>query len=96
MKNCSFSVLVKEKRSAEWRTCDKAELNLTKKQKEYEHFVRTPFHTPCPARYSVLHLTVYCRAVKVLVICLAQLCVIFLLCKSDIALQAEQLYSIRP
>ena len=25
-------------------------------QKEYEHFVRTPFHTPCPARYSVLHL----------------------------------------
>ena len=29
---------------------------LSKKQKEYEHFVRTPFHTPCLARYSVLHL----------------------------------------
>mgnify|MGYP003295850000 CR=1 FL=1 len=25
-------------------------------QKEYGRFVRTPFHTPCPARYSVLHL----------------------------------------
>ena len=25
-------------------------------QKEYEHFVRTPFHTPCSARYRVLHL----------------------------------------
>ena len=25
-------------------------------QKEYERFVRTPFHMPCPARYSVLHL----------------------------------------
>ena len=33
----------------------KAELYLTKKQKEYEQLVRTPFHTPCPARYSVLH-----------------------------------------
>ncbi len=27
------------------------------KQKEYEHFVRTPFHTPCLERYSVLHLS---------------------------------------
>ena len=25
-------------------------------QKEYGRFVRTPFHTPCMARYSVLHL----------------------------------------
>ena len=26
------------------------------RQKEYGQFVRTPFHTPCLARYSVLHL----------------------------------------
>jgi len=29
---------------------------LPKNQKEYEQFVRTPFHTSCRARYSVLHL----------------------------------------
>ena len=29
---------------------------LPKQKKEYGRFVRTPFHTPCPARYSVLHL----------------------------------------
>ena len=27
-----------------------------KQKKEYGRFVRTPFHIPCPARYSVLHL----------------------------------------
>ncbi|MBQ7376998.1 MAG: hypothetical protein IJW71_01580, partial [Clostridia bacterium] len=27
------------------------------------NFVCTPFHTSCPARYSVLHLMVYCWAV---------------------------------
>ena len=26
------------------------------RQKEYEKISRTPFHTPCPARYSMLHL----------------------------------------
>ena len=31
-------------------------LPVEKKQKEYGHFVRTPFHTPCLARYSVLYL----------------------------------------
>ena len=34
----------------------KAGFDLPKKQKEYEQFVRTPFHTSCSARYSVLHL----------------------------------------
>ena len=26
-----------------------------KQQKEYERFLRTPFYTPCPTRYSVLY-----------------------------------------
>ena len=34
----------------------KAGFTYRKKQKEYGRFVRTPFHTPCSARYSVLHL----------------------------------------
>ena len=29
---------------------------LAEKQKGVRTIVRTPFHTPCPARYSVLHL----------------------------------------
>ena len=34
----------------------KAGFTSRKRKKEYGRFVRTPFHTPCPARYSVLHL----------------------------------------
>ena len=30
--------------------------NTCQKSKGARAFVRTPFHTPCPARYSVLHL----------------------------------------
>ena len=42
-------------------------------------------HTPCPARYSVLHFFCVFSGGKFLVICLALLGVIFLLRKSDIA-----------
>ena len=31
-------------------------LHPKKKKRSTDVFVRTPFHTPCPARYSVLHL----------------------------------------
>ena len=37
-------------------TYHKAGFTFRTRKKEYERFVRTPFHMPCPARYSVLHL----------------------------------------
>ena len=54
-----FSVFCKwldQKKALERGTFHKAGFSRRKKQKEYGQFVRTPFHTPCYARYSVLHL----------------------------------------
>ena len=64
-----------------WATCftvgrprdtyHKAGFTSRKRKKEYERFVRTPFHTPCPARYSVLHLLGVLSGGKHIVKCFA-------------------------